>query len=147
MRPDLSRALQGVGITLISKLMPELSTPFAQQEIGLAAQLSFWAAEEAERGADRLYQETKVTRELLRDGLPLAGAAHAAVAAALATPEAANLRISTLQAENDSVRRGLVELQAALEQNTTPEARALAERVWAELVESTRRRQFEARLG
>ena len=147
MRPDLSRALQGVGMTMITKLMPEIGTPFGQQEIGLAAQLSFWAAEEAERGADRLYQETKATREILRDGLPLAGDARAAVEAGLATPEAPNLLVSTLQAENDSVRRGLVDLQAALERNGSAEAAALNERIWAELVESTRRRQFAARLG
>lgn len=147
MRPDLPRALQGVGITMISKLMPEIGTPFGQQEIGLAAQLSFWAAEEAERGADRLVTESKATRELLAEGLPLAGEARAAVEAALATPPAPNLRISTLQAENDSVRRGLVALQAALEGNPSPEAAALNERIWDELVESTRRRQFAARLG
>jgi hypothetical protein len=139
--------LQGVGITMISKLMPEIQTPFGQQEVGLAAQLSFWAAEEAERGADRLVTETRITRELLQDGLSLAGNARSEVEAALATPPAPNFRISALQAENDGVRAGLVALQAALEGNDSPAAAALTERIWAELVESTRRRQFQARLG
>src|ERR1044071_4094866 len=147
MRPDLSRALQGVGITMISKLMPEIQTPFGQQEVGLAAQLSFWAAEEAERGADRLVTETRITRELLQDGLSLPGNARSEVEAALATPPAPNFRISTLQAENDGVRAGLVALQAALEGNDSPAAAALTERIWAELVEFTRCRQFQARLG
>jgi hypothetical protein len=126
--------------------MPEIPTPFGQQEAGLAAQLTFWAAEEAERGADRLITETRATRELLSDGLPLAGAAKAAVEQALATPPAPNFRISSLQAENDAVRKGLVELHAAIEGNSSPEASALNERIWAELVESTRRRQFAARM-
>jgi hypothetical protein len=132
---------------MITKLMPEIGTPFGQQEAGLAAQLSFWAAEEAERGADRLFNETKITREILREGLPLAGDARPAVEAALATPPAPNLLISSLQAENDSVRKGLVALHAALERDESPAAVALNERIWAELVESTRRRQFAARLG
>jgi hypothetical protein len=146
-RPDLSRALQGVAITLISKVLPEMQTAFGQQEVGLAAQLVFWAAEEAERGADALVNETRATRELLRDGLPLAGAASEAVQTALATPPAANLRLSTLQAENDGVRRGLVALHAAVEGQDSEQAVAMNERIWAELAESTRRRQFQARLG
>ncbi|MGE3075773.1 MAG: hypothetical protein AB7N24_18805 [Dehalococcoidia bacterium] len=147
MRPDLSRALQGVGNTLISKIIPEVSTPFGQQEAGLAAQLAFWAAEEAERGADRLVTENRITRELLQDGLPLAGEAGADVKAALATPAAPDFRLSSLQAENDGVRRGLIALQTSLESNDSPDAHELSERIWAELVESTRRRRFQARLG
>jgi hypothetical protein len=147
MKPDLSRALQGVGMTMITKLMPEIQTAFGQQEAGLAAQLAFWASEEAERGADNLVTETRATRELLQAGLPLAGAAKADVEAALATPAAPNFRLSSLEAEIDAVRRGLVALQTALEANASPEAEALNERIWAELIESTRRRQFAVRLG
>ena len=147
MRPDLPRALQGVAITLISKVMPEVATPFGQQEVGLAAQLAFWAAEEAERGADRLVTENRATRQLLDDGLPLAGEASDSVRNALATPAAPDYRLSSLQAENDGVRAGLIALQTALEANDAPEARALNERIWAELAESTRRRRFQARLG
>ena len=54
---------------------------------------------------------------------------------------------AALQAENDALRGGLVVLHAALESNTDPAARAFEERIWAEIVESTRRRQFQARLG
>lgn len=147
MNPDLPRALQGVAITLISKVMPEVATPFGQQEVGLAAQLAFWAAEEAERGADRLVTETRETRQILQDGLPIAGEAAAAVKNALATPAAPDFRLSTLQAENDGVRRGLIALQTVLEASDDSAARALNERIWAELAESTRRRRFQVRLG
>lgn len=147
MRPDLSRALQGVGITLVSKLLPDIQTPFGQQEAGLAAQLAFWAAEEAERGADRLVTENRATRALLADGLSFAGDAAADVRTAISTPAAPDFRVSSLQAENDALRRGLVALHAAVEANPAEGAHALNERIWGELVESTRRRQFAARLG
>ncbi len=147
MRPDLKRALQGVGVTLLSKVMPEVQTAFGQQEVLIAAQLVFWAAEEAERGADSLVNETRATRELLRDGLSLSGAAREAVELALATPPAADLRLSSLQAENDGVRRGLVALHEVVESAPGSDAHAFNERIWDEIVESTRRRQFAARLG
>lgn len=147
MRPDLPRALQGVAITLISKVMPEVRTPFGQQEVGLAAQLAFWAAEEAERGADRLVKENQAVRALLAEGLDFAGEAAAQVSAAIATPLAPDYRIASLQAENDALRKGLIALHAAVEQDTTPAGAAFNERIWAELAESTRRRQFQARLG
>jgi hypothetical protein len=147
MRPDLSRALQGVGITLVSKVIPEVQSAFGQQEVGLAAQLSFWAAEEAERGADRLVTENRATRALLSEGLPFAGDATSEVDAARQTPIAPDFRISSLQDENDALRGGLVVLHAAVEASTDPAARAFEERIWSEIVESTRRRQFQARLG
>lgn len=146
MRPDPSRTLQGVGINLMTNVMAEVKSPFGQQTVGLAATLAFWLAEEAERGADRLVTENRVTRDILRDGLPLAGEARAAVEAAIATPAAANFTFSSLQAENDSLRRGLIDLHAAVESNPSPDAQSMNERIWAELVESTRRRQFQARI-
>jgi hypothetical protein len=134
-------------MTLVMKLVPEIPTPFGKQEAGLAAQLTFWAAEEAERGADRLIKENHAVRALLSEGLAFAGDARAEVQSAIATPLAPDYRISSLQAENDALRRGLVELHAAVERDSTPQAAAFNERIWAELVDSTRRRQFQARLG
>lgn len=147
MRPDTSRTLQGIAVNLLTNVMGEMRTPFGQQAVGITAQLALWIAEECERGADRLVVENRATRELLRDGLALAGGARPEVDAALATPEAANFRISALQAENDALRKGLVALHAVVESTDGPEAAAFNERIWAELVESTRRRQFAVWLG
>jgi hypothetical protein len=146
MRPDSSRTLQAVGMSLVMNIMPELRTPFGQNLASHAAGLAIMIAEESERAADRLVTENRVVRELLTDGLALAGEARAAVEAALATSAAPNLRVSSLQAENDVLRRGLIELHAAVESNQTPEAAAMNERIWAELIESTRRRQFQVRM-
>ncbi len=147
MRPDTSRALQGVAVNLLTNVMGETKTPFGQQTVGIAAQLALWVAEECERGADRLVVENRATRELLVDGLSLAGNARAEVEAAIATPTAKDFRISSLQAENDALREGLVALHAVVEAAEGSDAHAFNERIWDELVESTRRRQFAMRLG
>lgn len=147
MKPDPSRALQGVAVTLLTSVMSEIKTPFGMQTVGLAGQMTLWLAEEAERGADRLVIENRATRELLAEGLSLAGESQAEVAAALATPPARDYKISSLQAENDALRRGLVVLHAAVESAPGSDAHAFNERIWDELVESTKRRQFAARLG
>lgn len=147
MRPDTSRTLQGVALNLLTNVMGETKTPFGQQTVGIAAQLALWVAEECERGADRLVVENKATRELLSDGLSLSGTARPAVEAALATPPAKDFKISSLQAENDALRRGLVELHAAVESAEGSDAHAFNERIWDELVESTKRRQFAMRMG
>ena len=147
MRPDTSRTLRGVALNLLTNVMGETPTPFGQQTVGIAGQLLLWIAEECERGADRLVVENRATRQLLSDGLPLAGAAATAVETALAGPPAADFRISSLQAENDALRKGLIALHAAVESVDSDEARAFNERIWAELVESTKRRQFAVRLG
>lgn len=147
MRPDASRTLQGVAMNLLTNVMAEARTPFGQQTVSIAATLSLWLAEEAERGADRLVTENRVVRELLGEGLSLAGEARPRVEAALATPVASNYLVSTLQTENDGLRAGLIALHAAVEANPAAEAQAFNERIWAELIESTRRREFKTRLG
>ena len=147
MRPDVSRTLQGVGINLLVNVAADVKTPFGLQTVNLAGALALMASEEAERAAERLTTENRVVREILRDGLEVAGARRPAVEAGLATPPAANLLVSSLQAENDDLRRALIELHTAVEASDGPEAQAMNERIWAELVESTRRRQFAARLG
>ena len=147
MKPDPSRTLQGIAVNLLTNVMSEIRTPFGMQTVGFAGQLTLWLAEEAERGADRLVTENRATRELLADGLSLAGESRADVEAALATPAAPDLKLSSLQAENDALRRGLVILHAAVDSAPGSDAHAFSERIWDELVESTKRRQFQARLG
>lgn len=147
MRPDTSRTLQGVAINLLTNVMAETRTAFGQQTVGIAATLAMWVAEEAERGADRLVIENRATREILGDGLEIAGSEAESVRAAIATPVAPDFKISSLQAENDSLRRGLIALHAAVEANGSAAAQAMNERIWAELIESTRRRQFQVRIG
>jgi hypothetical protein len=133
-------------MNLLVNVAPDTKTPFGQQTVNLAGALALMAAEEAERGAERLTTENRIVRELLAAGVHLAGERRAAVEAGLATAPAPNLLVSSLQAENDALRSALIELHAAVELDASAEASELNERIWAELVESTRRRQFQVRM-
>lgn len=147
MRPDPGRVLQGVAVNLLTNVMQEIRTPFGQQTVGIAGSLAMMAGEEFDRAADRLVSENRIVRALLAEGLALVdGRTAPAVNAAIATPAAPDFRVSSLLAENDRLREGLIALQAALEHLPAPEARVLDERIWAELIESTRRREFKNRL-
>jgi hypothetical protein len=145
MRPDPGRVLQGVAVNLLTNVMQEIRTPFGLQTVGIAGSLAMMTAEEFDRAADRLVSENRAVRVILADGLPLvSGDAASAVSAAIATPP--DFRVSSLLAENDAVRAGLIALHAGVEQAATPEARAMDDRIWTELIESTRRREFASRL-
>lgn len=147
MRPDPGRVLQGVAVNLLTNVMQEIRTPFGQQTVGIAGSLAMMAGEEFDRAADRLVSENRIVRALLAEGLALVdGRTAPAVNAAIATPAAPDFRVSSLLAENDRLREGLIALQAALEHLPSPGARSLDERIWAELIESTRRREFKNRL-
>jgi len=54
--------------------------------------------------------------------------------------------VSTLQGINDRLRAILVDVHAAIEETPGEGARAMEERIWEELRESTRRRHVEARI-
>lgn len=147
MRPDPGRVLQGVAVNLLTNVMQEIRTPFGLQTVGIAGSLAMMTAEEFDRAADRLVSENRAVRAILADGLPLVdGDTAAAVSAAIATPAAPDFRVSSLLAENDALRAGLIALHAGVEQAATPEAQAMDERIWAELIESTHRREFASRL-
>lgn len=147
MRPDPGRVLQGVAVNLLTNVMQEIRTPFGQQTVGIAGSLALMAGEEFDRAADRLVGENRIVRGILTDGLPLVDdSAAPAVSTALATPSAPDFRVSSLLAENDALRTGLTALHAAVEHSAAPGARDLDERIWAELVESTHRREFKSRL-
>jgi hypothetical protein len=78
---------------------------------------------------------------ILEAAMPLLEPALAArVAEALYDRSPADLRISTLLAINDRLRTLLIDVHAAIEELDSPEARAMDERIWEELKESTRRR-------
>jgi len=147
MRPDAGRVLNGVAVALMTRVAPEIRTPFGQQLAGLSAVLLRVVATEFDRIADRLSVENAAVAAILSDAaavLPDASLnVRAREAANAATPP--DLRVSTLQAINDRLRAILVEVHAAIEETPGEEARAMEERIWEELRESTRRRHVEAR--
>jgi len=103
------------------------------------------------------YAATKAADELFADtwarvyGMTCVGLRYFNVFGPRQDPEGAYAAVvprwvSSLLAENDALRAGLIALHAAVEQLETPEGRAMDDRIWAELVESTRRRDFQAKM-
>ncbi len=146
MKPDAARVLQGVSLSLLTQVLPEVATPFGQQTTSVAAGLAAMVGEEFDRAADRLVAENGAVRTILRDAMPLLAAdLQASVTRALRT-SAAGYRVSALQAENDALRGALVDVHAAIDTIESDAARAIDGRIWEELVESTRRREWTMRI-
>jgi len=147
MKPEPARVLQGVGMTLLTTILAEVKTPYGQQTVSVAGGLVLMVADEFDRAADRLIVENAVVREILSDARSLLPPAMLpGIDAAVAT-RPANYRVSALQAENDVLRGALVDVHAAVDAVDSVEAREFGERIWAELVASTQRREFATRLG
>lgn len=141
MRPDPARVLMGLTSKLALTVAADCRTPFGQTTAGHAAALTMVLAQEVDRLPERLYRETEAVAAILEDALPFLDPALAGrVREALANNAAPDLRISSLQAATDSVRAILIEVHAAVEAQESAEARAMNERIWDELRESTRRR-------
>lgn len=149
MKPDPPMVLRGIAQTLATRVMPELRTPFAFQTVGLTGGILNMVAQEYDRAAARLVEENNVLRRLFSDAVKVVedgGLRTRLRDAADETPER-DYRISTLQAENDRLRALLIELHAAVEGQKGESARAMEGRIWAELLESTRRRHLQSGLA
>jgi hypothetical protein len=145
-KPEPGRVLQGLGVSLLTAVLPEVATPFGQQTTSSAGALALMISEEFDRAPDRLSRENDVLREILSDARRVTPGEAEAIDNAFAV-KAGDLRVSSLQKENDALRGALIAVQAAAETLDTAEARGLNGRIWAELVESTKRRAFATRLG
>jgi hypothetical protein len=130
--------------TLGGQIMPELRTPFGQQTAGLSATLAVLLAQEFDRAASRLVEENIATSAILGDAQPLVTSTdlHARIASALSQAPTTDFRVSSLQARNDDLRKLLIEVHAGVESLPGDDARAMNERIWDELRESTRRRHL-----
>ena len=149
MKPDVPLVLNGIAATLATHVLPELRTPFGQQNVGIASQLCAMIAQEFDRAAARLVEENRALISLFERAIPVLddGPLREQLQQAIATPPGSDLRISALQAENDRLRALLITLHAQVEEIDTPEGSALNERIWDELRESTRRRKLTSGLA
>ncbi|GAB4328769.1 MAG: hypothetical protein Kow0010_12820 [Dehalococcoidia bacterium] len=149
MKPDPPMVLRGIGQTLATRVLPELRTPFGFQTVGLAAGILNMVAQEYDRAAARLVEENDVLRQLFSDAVEVVEDSNlrARLRGAADESPARDYRVSTLQAENDALRALLIELHAAVERQTGGTARELNERIWDELLESTRRRHVQSGLA
>ena len=145
MRPDPGNVMRGVVQAITRELTPELSTPFAKTVAGLSNSLLSILSVESERLIDRLLVETRITTDILHDSCAILEdpffCMRVLAAAARTTPP--NYRLSTVQALNDDARRMLIEIHTVIEGMPGKAAAMINERIWAELRESTIRRQME----
>lgn len=143
MRPNPDRVLM-VMAGALGALTPEVRTPFGMQTANLSGALAAVLAQEWDRAAARLVEENVAVTALLQLALPMMAdeILRARIDGVTARIPAADLRISALQAENDDLRRILIEVQKAVENIPGEQAESLNQRIWGELRESTRRRRL-----
>lgn len=135
MTPTVPIVLNGLARTLLMDLAPQITAAYAGQTLQLAGALSMMIAQEFDRAAARLVEENAAVEALLAD---------AGDPAPAWTP---SLLVSALQARNRELRAALIRLHATVETRTDPAAREIESRIWAELAESTRRRQLDMALS
>lgn len=130
MRPSIPTAASDLAARLRAEIVPEL-TGFRANNVAMGSAMIDMIAEEFDRAAARLFEENEAVRGLLQRG-----------GVAIAAPARPDLRVSTLEAENDRLRAALIELQTVLETRDDPEARALDADIWRELAQSVERRRI-----
>ncbi|HSQ01319.1 MAG TPA: hypothetical protein VL049_29205 [Candidatus Dormibacteraeota bacterium] len=140
MTPTVPIVLNGLARTMLMDLAPQVTAAYAGQTLQLAGMLSMMIAQEFERAAARLVEENGAVEALLADAADVIGDRELARLAAVREP---SLLISALQARNSDLRGALTRLHAQVEALDTPAARDLEARIWAELVQSTRRRLLD----
>ena len=142
MKPDIPAVLAELAGLVARNAAPGLDPAERAGALSLSAALLGMAAEAWDGAAQRLVEENRALRALLSDAGDRAGPD-----AALAGAEDDDLRISVLSAANARLRAGLIALQAAVEAEDSPEARALESRIWEELRLSTERRHMSSALA
>jgi len=148
MIPDVTTVLNGIARSLMMDIGPEVTTPYGALNIQLASALLAMIGQDAERAAERLVEENDAVASLLADGVRIVddAALSDALQSAIAQP-AASLRVSDLRQRNRTLRELLIRLHAGLETRNDPPARALEQRIWAELASSVSRRQLDLAIG
>jgi hypothetical protein len=136
--PDVLAELAGL---LVRHAAPDSDPADRASALGLSAALLGVAAQDWDRAAARLIEENAALRRLYADAPGALGeGALAERLWSLSSGQDHDYRVSALEAANAVLRAALIELHAALEALDTPQARALEDAVWAELVVSTERR-------
>jgi len=120
------------------EFVPKLEGFSANNAAMMAAMLQM-ISEEWDRAASRPVAENAAIRAILRRASAVLGDP-----ALLAQAQGADtdLRISSLEAANDALRRNLTDVHARVENTAGPEARELERAIWDELRASVERRRI-----
>jgi len=144
MTPNPMLVLGDFAGRLVQVLAPDLKSPYLQGSAGLMYATMAMMVEEWDRAADRLAEENAALRALFAQAAPLSPSGLSVRLDELAKASDADLKVSTLQAANNTLRGTLIEVQAWAETQTGPAVAALNEGIWAELARSTERRRLSA---
>lgn len=120
------------------EFVPKLEGFSANNAAMMAAMLQM-ISEEWDRAASRPVEENAAIRAILRRAAELLGDEGLRTRAAGTD---ADLRISSLEAANDALRRTLTDVHARIENTAGPEARELERVIWEELRASVERRRI-----
>ncbi len=141
MNPTVSDLLIGALVALSEPPPPESAGDFMSGKIGVVGLISFLCAQEAENGAAVRVNENRALRALFGEAAHHQWApSHSSLLAELSTGQDADLHLSALDQANAELRRALIVLQAAVEDDPIPEARLRERRIMALLLESARAR-------
>ena len=135
MKPEVPAVLAELAALVARNAAPDVHPADRAGALGLSAALLGLAAQAWDGAAQNLVTENRAIRAILARG-----GAFAPDVVGLADGVDDDLRISVLSAENARLRAALIALQIAVETAGGPDARALEEIIWAELVASTERR-------
>jgi Pyruvate/2-oxoacid:ferredoxin oxidoreductase gamma subunit len=139
--PEVDKVLTSFSGTLLTKIMPQLKSEYAQKDLTLIALELNAAAEEYDRAAENRMTENRAMRALFAEALQLLddGELRAALADAVET-EPNSLRIRDLNAANAALSEVLIRLHAHAEEQAGLAWRELEASIWTELKARTQRR-------
>jgi len=142
-KPDVGTVLDVVAGKLLVEIAPAVEAGYKRNSVALTGLLLGMVREEWERGAARRVEENAALRALFGRAARVVtdSGLRARLESAAATREQSYL-ISELEKGNQVLRALLIELHAHVESLATPQARALEDEIWRELVTSTERRRF-----
>jgi hypothetical protein len=140
MKPPAAPVAAFLATRMSQEIAPKLEG-FSAGNAGMIGAMLQMMSEEWDRAASRLVEENAAIRVILRRAGELLGDASLDAAAA---GDDRDLRISSLDASNDKLRRALTEAHARVEECAGADARTLETAIWDELRASVVRRQFSS---
>jgi hypothetical protein len=140
MKPPVAPVAASLATRLGQEIAPKLEG-FNSGNAGMIGAMLQMISEEWDRAASRLVEENVAIRVILRHAAEVLGDPSFSAAAA---GNDSDLRITSLDASNDKLRRFLTDAHAQVEECAGADARALEAAIWDELRASVARRRFSS---
>lgn len=132
---SIDNALHGLDEFLRDEIAPAVSDPYVAPMARLSGMLLRICANSVDDAAELRVDENAAIRRILGEAGSLLGGPLSEQLLAAAASTDPGLKISVLDAENNRLRRLLVEAQQALEDNRNDAAKQLDQKIWRLLEE------------